>query len=190
MALFIKAAALAVVAATVAPEPDIRVVIYPLVHKVSCDEGSGSAFRVGLNHWASVAHVTTMHNCTVEGQKIAVTEQNGSKDFSRFDTRLGISNGFRVNCAGFLPGHWYYAVGHAFGRDFQTLISVYATYAKSPNGQRVLIGPYDFIPGMSGGPVLDSAGSVVGTVNAYIPETPISLSRELKDTSICGGGIA
>jgi S1-C subfamily serine protease len=57
-------------------------------------------------------------------------------------------------------------------------------------GKRVLIGEYNYIPGMSGGPVLDELGQVVGTVNAYIPGTPISLSREMRDTSVCGHGIA
>jgi hypothetical protein len=168
----------------------LKFVHYPLIHKVSCDEGSGTGFRVGLQHWLSVAHVTAMHNCTVDGAAISVTEQDGNRDFSRFDTRRATENGFRVNCHGFVPGRWYFAVGHALGKDFQTLLAVYATYAKGPDGKRVLIGEYDFIPGMSGGPVLNEAGEVVGVVNAYLPGTPISLSRELKDTSICGAGIA
>ena len=176
--------------APAAAEPEMRFVAYPLIHKVSCDEGSGTAFRVGVNHWMSVAHVTAMHNCAVDGAKVSVTEQDGARDFSRFDTMNAVPNGFRVSCVGFLPGRWYWAIGHAKGLAIQTAIPVYATYAKAPDGKRVLIGPYDFIPGMSGGPVLDELGQVVGTVNAYLPGTPISLSRELKDTSVCGAGIA
>jgi hypothetical protein len=85
----------------------LRFVRYPLIHKVSCDEGSGTGFRVGLNHWLSVGHVTAMHNCMVDGAKIAVTEQDGKRDFSRFDTARGVPNGFRVDCHGFVPGQWY-----------------------------------------------------------------------------------
>jgi hypothetical protein len=191
MSVLLKGASvLALMLAPVPASDSLRFVQYPLVHKISCDEGSGTGFRIGLNHWLSVAHVTAMHNCDVDGQKIAVTEQNGSEDFSRFDTPMGVPNGFRVNCGGFIPGHWYYAVGHAQGLPFQTLLAVYATYAKYADGKRILIGEYDFIPGMSGGPVMDAEGQVVGTVNAFIPDTPISLSRELKDTSICGAHIA
>jgi hypothetical protein len=163
---------------------------YPLVKKVSCNEGSGTAFRVGQNHWLSVAHVTGLHECKIDGQLITVTEQDGNNDFSRLDTPAGVPNGFKVNCEGYKPGQWYWGIGHAFGRPFQTAIAVYATYARTPNGQRVLIGEYSFIPGMSGGPVLNSAGEVVGTVNAYVPGTGISISRELRDTAVCKKGVA
>ena len=163
---------------------------YPLVRKVSCKEGSGTAFRIGRNHWISVAHVTALHDCEVAGGPITVTDQDGKNDFSTFDTPSITSNGFKVNCGGFIPGQYYYAVGHALGLPFHTVITVYATYARWPDGKRVLIGPYDFIPGMSGGPVLNSAGEVVGTVNAFVRGEPISLSRELKDTAICGANIA
>jgi hypothetical protein len=169
---------------------NLKFVQYPLIHKVSCDEGSGTGFRVGLHHWLSVAHVTAMHNCEVDGAKIAVTEQDGKRDFSRFDTEQGAPNGFRVDCSGFVPGQWYFAIGHALGKPYQTLIPLYATYAKGPDGKRVLLGEYDVIPGMSGGPILNAEGEVVGTINAYMPGTPISLSRELRDTSICGATIA
>lgn len=163
---------------------------YPLVHRVDCAEGSGTAFRVGANHWLSVAHVTRLHACEIGGQPIAVTEQDSTNDFSRLDTPNGVPNGFRVNCGGYVPGHWYWAIGYAKGLPFQTAIVVYATFAKWADGRRILVGPYAFIPGMSGGPVLDITGAVVGTVNAYIPGTGISISRELKDTSVCGANIA
>jgi hypothetical protein len=186
------AACLAPAIVSASPEPSASLVFvkYPLVHKLGCDEGSGTAFRTGLNHWISVAHVTALHNCMVDGNKIAVTEQDRARDFSRFDTQNSVPNGFRVNCHGFIPGQWYWSVGHALGKPFQTAIALYATYAKAPDGKRVLLGEYDVIPGMSGRPIINSAGEVVGTVNAFIPGTPISLSRELKSTSICGADIA
>lgn len=186
-ALGLPALAFSLVSAT---PPDSKLFVnYPLVHKVSCDEGSGTAFRIGKNHWLSVAHVATLSHCEIDGRKVVVTEIDGKHDFARLDGESS-GNGFRVNCSGFIPGHWYWAVGHAKGLPFQTALAVYATYARGGNGKRVLIGEYDFIPGMSGGPVLDELGQVVGTVNAFIPGTPISLSRELKETSICGADVA
>jgi hypothetical protein len=193
MSVLLKGAAMLAVLSASAPAdaPDALLFVkYPLIHRVDCDEGRGTAFRVGVNHWLSVAHVTGMHNCTVDGNKIAVTEQDGGRDFARFDTMSAVPNGIRLNCHGFIPGHWYWSIGYARGAGFQTAVALYATYAKSPDGKRALIGPYNVIPGMSGGPIVDEEGEVVGTVNAYIPGTPISLSRELKDTSICGADIA
>jgi hypothetical protein len=162
---------------------------YPNVHRVDCVEGRGTAFRVGSTHWISVAHVASLHGCTVDGAPIAVTQLDYVRDFARFDTK-GSGNGLRVNCGGFVAGEWVWAIGHARGLPFQTAMALYVTYAKMPDGKRILIGPATVIPGMSGGPLLDSSGAVVGTINAYIPGTEISLSRDLRDTSICGANIA
>jgi hypothetical protein len=65
----------------------------------------------------------------------------------------------KISCAGFIPGHWYYSIGYPWGGPIQVAIPVYATYAKAPDGKRVLIGEDAVIPGMSGGPVLDETGS-------------------------------
>jgi hypothetical protein len=43
---------------------------------------------------------------------------------------------------------------------------------------------------MSGGVVMNDKGEAVGTINAYIPGTGVSMSRDLKDTSVCGADIA
>jgi hypothetical protein len=177
--------ALALMLAPVPVQESMRFVAYPLVHKISCDEGSGTAFRVGGNHWLSVAHVTSMTGCAIDGHLVSVTEQDGENDFARLDTDNPVPNGFKVSCEGFIPGRWYFAIGHAKGLQIQTLLAVYATYAKAYDGKRVLIGEYNFIPGMSGGPVMNEAGEVVGVINAYLPGTPISLSREIRDTSLC-----
>lgn len=189
--MLLAAAVLASVPVSASPEQAPLIFLnYPLVHRVNCDEGSGSAFRVGGNHWMSVAHVTGLHHCTINGAPITVTEQDGARDFSRFDTRQAMPNGLKVNCHGFIPGQWYWSTGFALGKPFQTAIALYATYAHAPNGMRVLIGPFTVIPGMSGGPIMDGSGAVVGTVNAYLPGTGISFSRELKTTSVCGANIA
>jgi hypothetical protein len=173
------------------PEQDpITFIQYPLVHQVICLEGKGTAFRVGPRHFLSVAHVTGLHGCSVDGQPIAVTEQDKGRDFSQFDADLPSERKLEINCTGFVPGQWYWAAGYAEGAPFQTELAVYATFAKDPSGKRVLIGPRAVIPGMSGGPIFDASGKVVGTVNAYYAGTGISLSRELKDTSACGGNIA
>ena len=188
------AALLALASVPCAPEvpaaDPISFIQYPLVHQVICDEGKGTAFRIGANHWLSVAHVTSLTACKIDGHSLTLTGQDTGKDFTQFDTDNAVPNGLKVNCGGFIPGHWYWAAGYAEGAPFQTGLAVYATFAKDPSGKRVLIGERAFIPGMSGGPVMDETGAVVGTVNAFYVGTGISLSRELKDTAICGANIA
>lgn len=173
-------------------QPDIVVQDYPLVHRVDCFEGRGSAFRVGENHWMSVAHVTGLHLCTVALSSLHVTNQDTADDFAQFDTPLGVPNSFAIDCGGFKPGHWYWAIGYPGGGSQQAAIAIYATaYKHDGDGFRIFIGAHDVIHGMSGGPVLDpETGAVVGTVNANNDDYRLSFSRELKDTAACKGHIA
>lgn len=187
--MFAKVACVAALAAApvAVPSDSIAFVAYPGIYLVRCDEGSGTGFEVGRNHFLSVAHVTAMHNCTVAGVPITVTEQDGAHDFSQFDAEIADKH-LRYSCEGFHAGEWVWAVGYAGGRPIQTAIPAYTTFAKNRDGFRVFIGEHAYIPGMSGGPVFNSRGEVVGTVNAYVPGTGISMSRDLRETSICKSG--
>lgn len=180
--------ALAAAALTVAPvavsSDTVTFVNYPGVYLVSCDEGSGTGFRTGHNHFFSVAHVTALHNCRINGVPIKVTEQDSEHDFSQFDADIP-GPALRYTCEGFHAGDWVWAIGYAGGRPIQTGLPVYTTYALHRTGFRIFIGEQPYIPGMSGGPVFNARGEVVGTVNAYVPGTGISLSRDLRETSVC-----
>ena len=158
---------------------------YPLVVKVSCAEGSGTAFRVGGKKLLSVAHVTSLHNCAIDGHPIRVIENDGILDFSVIEADLPGSNGFRIDCGGFRPSKWYWSAGYAYGLPYQTVVGIYSTAFTNVFGMQVFIGKHMVIPGMSGGPVLNAAGEVVGTVNAYHPLFGLSYSRALRDTSVC-----
>jgi hypothetical protein len=173
-------------------QPDMVLQDYPLVHRVDCFEGRGSAFRVGKNHWMSAAHVTRLHFCSVALSPLTVTYQDETADFAEFDTPLGVPNGFPIDCGGFKPGHWYWAIGYPNGGVQQIAIALYATiYRHDGDGFRIFVSPHDVIPGMSGGPILDpDTGAVVGTVNANNDEYNLSFSRELKDTVACKGSVA
>lgn len=171
------------------PPPQMVFQNYPLVSRVDCGNVRGSAFRIGGNHWLSVAHVTSHKGCTINGEPITVTEQDGFNDFARLDTPTGAPNGFEIDCNGFIPGRWYWAIGYAHGLDFQTAVAIYATIYFHENGMRAFTDSENMvIPGQSGGPVIDPQTlKVVGTVNAYNPFYGVSFSRELKDTSLCKG---
>jgi hypothetical protein len=145
--------------------------------------GKGTAFKTDKGY-VSVAHVTSLLGCSIEGVPIGAEPEDG--DFSRVDYKGDPRiRGFKVNCEGFIPGRWYHAVGHAGGYEWQTMQRHLATFKKAENGHRALLGNPTVIPGMSGGVYLNEQGEAVGTINAYSPLFPVSFSRELRDTSLC-----
>lgn len=183
MKAIFAALSLVCVSATPAENP-IGTTQYPLVHQVVCDRAKGTAFRIGPTTFLSVAHVTSNTGCTIDGYYFTA-RNDGESDFSILDVPSDKLGGFKINCDGFIPGEWYYAIGYAQGLPWQQTVTILATYVKIPNGMRLLLGSPTVIPGMSGGPVINSRGEVVGTVNMYTRGAPLSYSRALRDTEVC-----
>ena len=159
---------------------------YPLVKQVVCDNGLGTAFRVGPTTLLSVAHVTDNVGCTVDGTPFTHVADEG-KDFAVIETPIVKLGAIKINCDGFKPGGWYYATGFARGLPWQRTILLRASYIKDNEGRHILFGPDMVAPGMSGGPIVNAAGEAVGTINAYIPMFGMSVSQPLSTTSVCKG---
>ena len=176
----VAASAVALVSAS--PQPTLFVA-FPQVAQVVCPSSLGTAFRAG-GKWISVEHVTKAKNCVVEGRHIGIGATEAGKDFSVIGPAR--NRGLKINCEGFKAGEYYYAIGYAYGNPVQRLLTLQGTGEHSTdNGMAVLFGDPALIPGMSGGPILNAKGEVVGTNNMYSRWLPLSLSRELKDTSLC-----
>jgi hypothetical protein len=183
-ALALAGVALSLVSASPAIDDERTFAEHPSVRMVTCKEGSGSAVQIA-GQWISVAHVTAMHDCEIDGQPIAVLEQNGAEDFSRLIVASNRHVPIKISCAGMRPGQFVWAYGYAMGLPFQTRVTMRVTEAFGDNGQRELIGAYTVIPGMSGGLVMNARGEAVGVVNAYRPFSGLSFSRDLRQTSLC-----
>jgi hypothetical protein len=178
--MFVKLlCAAALVAAPVSAPATPQFVLFPMVKMVDCGTSRGTAFYAD-NRLISASHVTESA-CFVDGVFLKQTHEDGL-DFSSEPSTV---SGYKINCEGFKDGETYFAVGFAHGLPVQRLIVLTGTGQKADNGMALLWGAPTVIPGMSGGPIINMKAEVVGQVNMYSIILPVSLSREMKDTSLC-----
>ena len=176
------------VAQPAATETGIDPSANPEVVRVDCATGRGSAFRVGPHILLSVAHVTSIGGCEINGVPIKVIRTQG--DFAELYSDDVADKWLKVDCGGFRKGHLYTAIGFARGMPFQTTIDVTDT-GSALSGFERLWGVFTVIPGQSGGAMIDpETGKVVGTINVYDAGRGNSGSIPLKDTPVCDGGVA
>ena len=157
----------------------------PYVFLMTCGGARGTGFKTDRGY-ISVHHVTRHAPCSIKGKAITVTYADPRGDFSTF-TVDNMRGGLPVRCTPLYDGEWVFAQGHARGDPFPQIMALKYSKALTDrvSGPWMVLVYNRVIPGMSGGPIVDAWGRVVGTVNAYSPDYPISFSRALKDTPIC-----
>ena len=171
-----------------ATETGIDPSVNPEIVRVDCDTGMGTAFRIGPRVLLSVAHVTSLGGCTIDGKPIKVVGTAG--DFSVLYSPDVADKWLTIDCEGFKRGRRYVAIGYARGLPFQTSVDVVDT-GQVLGGFERLWGVFTVIPGQSGGAMIDSeTGKVVGTINVYDARMGNSGSVELKGTPVCKGRAA
>lgn len=189
---FLKALALASVAFPLASATDslpartesgISPSVHPEIVQVRCLTGAGTAFYTGPNTLISVDHVTKNQGCFVGGKPFTVRHVKG--DFSILHVEEPAKHWLAIDCKGFVAGKTYTAWGYA--RGLLTLTSIDSEARGDVRfGFSRLWGVFHWIPGQSGGPVIDPAtGKAVGTVNVYDHRAGDSGSIELKGTAAC-----
>jgi len=167
------------------PKPLVNLSAIP---QVECDGGSGTAFHIGGGYYLTAQHVSSVGNCTVLGQGITVAYEDQEKDYAIFSGPL-IPYALNINCEGFKKGQHYRAYGYPQEGFVEMELVALGRYFKSSmerpwQGQAFLQGY--LLPGMSGGPIVNFKGEVVGIVNGHRrPSFVPSYSRELKDTTLC-----
>jgi hypothetical protein len=139
--------------------------------KVSCNGGWGTAVKVGPSSYITAAHVIDAGGCKVDGFPITVTAINAFRDYATF---IGPTTNHVItpSCDGFRAGRIYVARGYAGGFEANVAVPWLATEL-TDGGQALFLG--DAIPGMSGGPLVDRKGRVVGIVNRRVASRSIPL---------------
>lgn len=192
----VKAALAGALALALLPRPANAEAIYTNHHvkQVVCFFGNGmmgrgTAWRVSRGRFASVSHVTGRGGeCSIDGRPITVEYDDPWGDFSIIHVEDKVDGGILVNCSGFYHGYHYFSVGYARGNPWSVVITLRANKLLNLSfnrpGWQVFSGIETVIPGMSGGPILNSNGEAVGSVNAY-HKAGYSWSRPLSETPLC-----
>lgn len=168
------------------------------INKYTLEGSTGTAFYLGDNQFISALHVVNEDESCVEAGSqypLEIIKSDKTKDIVLLkiiaDEPLS-AQGMKINCEGFKKGETYLTLGYANGIVFvinklidtgRTTNKEFIIDEKSWPGMRELSG--FLVVGMSGGPVVDLNGKVVGINNVTGYFGTKAYSFQLKDTFMC-----
>lgn len=158
-----------------------------LIQQIVCGTWTGTGSRIDSDLVLTAAHVASHDDCTIGGQPARVEYINGGLDIAVMRIASPAPTARMViSCAKPKPGGTYFAVGYAFGRVFAVQRYV-GTGGKAPGSGQAIFQGLAF-GGMSGGPMVDENGQIIGVVTQRNSSgTALTSARLLKDTYLCGG---
>lgn len=158
---------------------------------------SGTGTIIAHNRVLTAQHVIQGGTMCGINKRIptTVSYQNVNDDVAILDAPIGSSPVSAISCDPYVKGKPYLMFGYAGGRDFALdygefsgqYIDAKIKDDNLPGGIRHL--PHaalfsgETTPGMSGGPVFDLSGRIVGINNAT--GSGFAMSRQLADTALC-----
>lgn len=164
----------------------------------------GTASVINGNTLFTASHVIKgASKCEIDdgSKELAhIVYDRNDMDYATLYSKTGKKQRVPINCDGFITGQTYMMVGYAGGVHFvvQTAIATkeYSNRRDWKSGQpfthvRTLKGVVDGRPsaigGMSGGPIFNLRGEMVGITVATNKnaDSPLGYAREMKDTYVC-----
>lgn len=175
--------------------PNNFTVDFSLVHQLHCGNSTGTGVMVGPNTMITAYHVTVEGNGRCLNQNfrpVTTYSEDPDKDFviARVEGP-GTDRSLPYSCDGFKPGRTYFTIGYADGTNLQ-LNKLKATHEFTPRDHMIQGSPAGHLRmlrgnlhvGMSGGPIIDQNGFIVG-MNQAKGDGGYAFSREIKDTVLC-----
>lgn len=167
-----------------------------LIPVIDCGGNYGTGAWISDDQIITAHHVVTGKKaCTVRGKPVQIIYSNRADDFAVVRLASGHQQRLPYSCGGFVAGETYLAIGHTRSKQDFALTHLTATNEvintkDGKTGQpfpsvRVLRGIVR--KGMSGGPIINMQGQIVGTVNAQEENLSkqVVYARDLKDTYLC-----
>jgi S1-C subfamily serine protease len=159
-----------------------------LVERIRCGDFVGSGARIDSDLVLTAEHVVAGGACSIAGEPATLAYVDKGQDMAVLRTTHPVGGRMTLACAPYAEGREYFAIGYAFGSDFvvQRLTGTKTKMrgASRWRGDPILRG--NIYQGMSGGPIVDANGAIVGIVNAG-PKNGLGLgiSLNLAGTYLC-----
>lgn len=185
-----EVAASMAVDAIATPAPTPWLIDHDTIPRISCilpgAMGTGTGIVIDSDRVITAKHVVERGLCSVDGNEIeSIHPLIGTQDFVEIKLkRPAFQIRALLSCDGFKEGEEYLATGYALSGHKAVTQLVLGSKTKDNGSRTYLRG--SFTPGMSGGPVSDLRGRIVGIVNAYsLHGVTLAYSIALKETHIC-----